>query len=636
MQEAGGSNPLVPTKKKRFYLKPLFFNTDGQRMIQIENITLMVAGKELLNGASCQIADGQKVGVIGDNGCGKSTLFKAILGLNEPFSGKIETPKNAIIAFAEQEIADISMPVLQFVLSKNKSLIYYREKLLTASEDELADIHEHLRLLESDSAESRVAAILHGLGFKQTDLNRPIHDFSGGWRMRLSLAGALFQNSDILLLDEPSNHLDWEATVWLENYLKKYRGTLLIISHDKSFLNNNCESILNFEHKKLVLYRGNYQTFQTSYALKSENLKRRIQKDEEKRAHLQSFVDRFRYKATKAKQSQSRIKMLEKMGEQLQFVPDKKDVFTFPATEGLPSPYLKIENASVGYNNVPVLSRLNMNLVENERIALLGRNGNGKSTLAKLSFGDLKPLSGTIFRSPKLKIGYFNQDQNEKLPEDKTPLEYLAAFVPDKQEAYIRTYLAGFGLDAEKAVTEISSLSGGEKVRLLLAEICLSKPQLLILDEPTNHLDLKGREALIKAINEYTGSVILITHDFYMLQCVADDLWIVSDGTCKKYDGSLEDYRNFLLADKADKKEEKLKTAPVCPKEKKMSKSTLQVKIKQTETALDEFYRQQHDIQEQLAQGGNIDYAELNKKLADVNQKISEQENLWDYYTSQM
>lgn len=605
-------------------------------MIQIENITLMVAGKELLEGASCQIADGQKVGIIGDNGCGKSTLFKAILGQNEPFLGKIETPKNAIIAFAEQEIADTSLPILQFVLSKNKQLTYYREKLLTAKESELADIHEHLRLLESDSAEGRVAAILHGLGFEQQDFIRPIHDFSGGWRMRLTLAGALFQNSDILLLDEPSNHLDWEATVWLESYLKKYRGTLLIISHDKSFLNNNCEAILNFEHKKLVLYRGNYQTFQATYASKTENLKRQIQKDEEKRAHLRAFVDRFRYKASKAKQAQSRIKMIEKMGEQLQFVPDKKDVFNFPETDNLPSPYLKLEDVAVGYNNVPVLSKVNMNLVENERIGLLGRNGNGKSTLAKLISGALKPLAGTVFKSPKLRVGYFNQDQNEALPADKTPLEYLTALMPDKAETKIRTYLAGFGLEAEKAITKIASLSGGEKVRLLLAEICLPKPQLLILDEPTNHLDLKGREALIDAINRYNGSVILITHDFYMLQCVADDLWIVRNGTCKKYDGDLEDYRNFLLNEKTDKNETKPKPEVRQVKEKKMSKSTLQVKIKQTEAALDELYWQQHDIEEQLASGGNIDYAELNKKLAEVNDNISEQEKLWDFYASQI
>lgn len=635
MQEAGGSNPLVPTIKRGFNLKPLFLINE-HNMIQIENITLMVAGKELLEGASCQIADGQKVGIIGDNGCGKSTLFKAILGQNEPFLGKIETPKNAIIAFAEQEIADTSLPILQFVLSKNKQLTYYREKLLTAEEGELADIHEHLRLLGSDSAEGRVAAILHGLGFKQEDFTRPIHDFSGGWRMRLTLAGALFQNSDILLLDEPSNHLDWEATVWLESYLKKYRGTLLIISHDKSFLNNNCEAILNFEHKKLVLYHGNYQTFQATYALKAENLKRQIQKDEEKRAHLQAFVDRFRYKATKAKQAQSRIKMIEKMGEQLQFAPDKKDVFNFPETDNLPSPYLKLEDVAVGYNNVPVLSKLNMNLVENERIGLLGRNGNGKSTLAKLISGALKPLAGTVFKSPKLRVGYFNQDQNEALPADKTPLEYLTGFMPDKSESYIRTYLAGFGLEAEKAITKIASLSGGEKVRLLLAEICLPKPQLLILDEPTNHLDLKGREALIDAINRYNGSVILITHDFYMLQCVADDLWIVRNGTCKKYDGDLEDYRNFLLNEKTDKNETKPKPEVRQVKEKKMSKSTLQVKIKQTEAALDELYWQQHDIEEQLASGGNIDYAELNKKLAEVNDNISEQEKLWDFYASQI
>ncbi len=605
-------------------------------MIKIEDITLMIAGKELLTGASCQISDGKKVGVIGDNGCGKSTLFKAILGQIQPFLGEIQIPKDAIIATVEQEIEDTSVPILQFVLNKDRALKYYREKLQTAADTELAEIHEHLRSLGSDSAESRVASILHGLGFEQEDFVRPIHDFSGGWRMRLTLAGALFQNSDILLLDEPSNHLDWEAVVWLENYLKKYRGTLLLISHDKEFLDNNCEEILNFENKKLVLYHGNYHTFQKTFLLKTENLKKQIQKDNEKRAHLQSYIDRFRYKASKAKQAQSRIKILEKMGQEPELLPERKDVFNFPKAEELAPPYIRLEDVSVGYTDVPVLTKLNMVIGENERIALLGRNGNGKSTLAKLLAGELKPMSGTLFKSSKLKVGFFNQHQNESLPTDETPVAFMSRFMPGQKESQVRAYLAQFGLEAEKATTMTGKLSGGEKVRLVLAKICFAKPHILLLDEPTNHLDLKGREALIDALNQYNGSVILITHDFHILQCVCDTLWIVRNKTCKKFDGDLEDYRKILLDEKpAEKLKHKEESA--APKEKKMSKSSLSFKIKKVEETLAKLYEEQKETEEKIAAGGaNTDYAALNRRLNEILKETEEQESLWDTYSEQM
>lgn len=605
-------------------------------MIKIDDITLMIAGKELLTGASCQISDGKKVGVIGDNGCGKSTLFKAILGQIPPFLGEIQIPKDAVIATVEQEIADTGVPILQFVLNKDRALKYYREKLQTATDAELVEIHEHLRRLGSDSAESRVAAILHGLGFAQEDFSRPIHDFSGGWRMRLTLAGALFQNSDILLLDEPSNHLDWEAVIWLENYLKKYRGTLLLISHDKEFLDNNCEEILNFENKKLVLYHGNYHTFQKNFALKNENLKKQIQKDNEKRAHLQSYIDRFRYKASKAKQAQSRIKMLEKMGQNPELLPESKDVFNFPKAEELAPPYIRLENVSVGYGDAPVLTKLNLMIADNERIALLGRNGNGKSTLAKLLAGELKPMSGTLFKSAKLKVGFFNQHQNESLPADETPVSFMSALMPEQTEAQIRSYLAQFGLEAEKAITMIDKLSGGEKVRLVLGKICLAKPHLLLLDEPTNHLDLKGREALIEALNQYNGSVILITHDFHILQCVCDTLWIVQNKTCKKFDGDLEDYRKILLDEKpAEKPKNKVELA--APKAKKISKSSLYFKMKKVEETLAKLDAEQKETEAKIAAGGaDTDYKSLNRRLNEILEETKEQESLWDTYAEQM
>ncbi len=611
-------------------------------MIRLDDITLTVAGKELISHASCQISDGQRVGIVGDNGCGKSTLFRALLGQLDPLTGKIELPKNAVIAFVEQEISDTSIPILQFVLQKDVQLSVWRQKLKTASDDELAEIHEHLNLLQSDSAEGRVAAILDGLGFKQSDFNRPVHDFSGGWRMRLTLAGALFQQSDILLLDEPTNHLDLEATVWLESYLKKYTGTLLLISHDKNFLDNNCSAILHFEQKKLVLYSGNYETFRQTFAVKSENLKKQIEKDAAKRAHLQSFIDRFRYKATKAKQAQSRLKMLEKMGEQVQLIPDQRDVFTFPAVEHLASPYVRVENVSVGYEDVPVLSRLCFSLGENERIALLGRNGNGKSTLAKLLAGELMPMGGDIFKSAKLRVGFFNQHQNEMLPVEETPVSFMSAFLPDKREAQVRSYLAQFGLEGDKAVTRIGLLSGGEKARLVLAKICLDKPHLMILDEPTNHLDMKGREALIAALNQYAGSVILITHDFHILECVCDTLWIVEKGSCHPFDGDLADYKRLLLASDADasklKPDEKGgKAKALAVKEKKLSKSTISARIRAVEQVLDQLNTTRGIVLDQLASGqAGLDWAALNRKLVQIDQEIGEQEAQWDFFANQL
>jgi len=609
-------------------------------MIQIDDISLMVAGKDLLTHTSCSISDGQKIGIVGDNGCGKSTLFRALLGQLDTTTGTLDLPKNAIIAWVEQEITDTSVPILQFVLAKDTRLNYWRERLKTARAEDLAEIHEALTTLQSDSAESRVAAILDGLGFTQADLTRPIHDFSGGWRMRLTLAGALFQNSDILLLDEPTNHLDLEAALWLEDYLKKYTGTLLLISHDQNILNSVCTGILHFERQKLALYMGNYHTFQKTYAVKNENLKRQAEKDQEKRAHLQAYIDRFRYKASKAKQAQSRIKMLAKMGEEIQILPDRHDVFTFPNPEPLAPPYLRLDDVSVGYTDTPVLSRLNLSLDANERIALLGRNGNGKSTLAKLLDGALPPMGGTIFRSSKLRIGFFNQHQNETLPPDETPLSYMTPLLPDKREAQVRAYLAQFGLENDKAVTEIRVLSGGEKARLVLAKICLNKPHLLILDEPTNHLDMKGRAALIDALNAYTGSVILITHDFHILECVCDTLWLVDQGTCRRFDGDLNDYRTFLLHPKTPAQptsKPKLPPKSVLPAPKKMSKSTLSARIRAVEKALDTLCRSRTDLQAQLASGAaNLDYESLSKQLKNLEQDIAAQEALWDTYTAQL
>ncbi len=516
-------------------------------MIDINNLTLQIGQRVLLDSASVHMADGHKVGIVGENGCGKSTLFRTLLNAVGHSDESVILPQNAKVAYVEQTITDISMTVMDYVLSKDTELMYLRNALYTADATELSDIHERLKLLDSDSAESRIAQILTGLGFTNDDLTRPVSDFSGGWRMRLSLAGALFQYSDILLLDEPTNHLDLEATIWLESHLKKYKGTLLLISHDKMLLNRLCDYILHFDALKLVLYHGNYDTFEHTRSITRQQQQAAALKIAEKRAHMQAYIDRFRYKASKAKQAQSRIKMLEKMQDVPVIAADRTDSFVFPKPERLAPPLITLDDVSTGYGDNIVLRKLSLSIGVNERIALLGKNGNGKSTFAKLLDTKLPALTGKINRLSGLKIGYFAQHQEEELPLDETPVDYFQSFMRDQTPTGVRSYLAQFGIDGDKALTKIRFLSGGEKARLIFAQIAREKPALLILDEPTNHLDMKGRDALLDALNTFEGSVILITHDFNLIELFADELWLIDNNRCNPFTGDLDDYRQFLL-----------------------------------------------------------------------------------------
>lgn len=602
-------------------------------MIKLENITVQIASKILLENASVQISDGQKVGILGANGCGKTTLFKVLKGEHDVNTGEVIIPTKQIKAFAEQEIkeSDLTKSILQYVLSKDKRLTELRQKEQTASPEDLLEIMEQLFLIEADSAEARTAEILAGLGFSQEDLSRPVKDFSGGWQMRLNLAGALFQSSDILFLDEPTNHLDLEAIVWLENYLQKYRGTLLLISHDRDFLNNVCQSILHFEGQKLVQYSGNYDNFARQYAAKIELVNKQMKKQADRKAHLQSYVDRFRYKASKAKQAQSRIKMLEKMEDITEVAQERESCFKFPEVKPLPSPLIKIENAAVGYGDKIVLKRLNLYLNQDDRIALLGKNGNGKSTLVKMISGHLPLKDGEMHKSNKLKIGYFNQNQTEELPLTLTPTEYLQSLLPDMLEKNIRAHLGAFGLEQEKSITKIAELSGGEKTRLLFARISIDTPELLIFDEPTNHLDIAGRTALAEAINSYHGAVILISHDFHLLEMVTDDLWLVDNHTCKPFDGSLEDYRHFLLTPKetfTEKKEPK--TIPVIqPKYNKPSRKD-RAALREIEQKITQLEQQKNEI---LAAFADITDGKkimaMQKELHALEQQLTAMEEKW-------
>lgn len=600
-------------------------------MIKLENITVQIASKVLLENASAQISDGQKIGILGANGCGKTTLFKVLKGEHDINTGELIISKKQLKAFAEQEIKeeDLNKPILEYVLSKDKRLTELRAQEKNAAPEDLPEIMEQLLQIDAYSAEARTAEILAGLGFSQEDLSRPVKNFSGGWQMRLNLAGALFQPSDILFLDEPTNHLDLETIVWLESYLQKYNGTLLLISHDRDFLNNVCSGILHFEGKKLVQYSGNYDNFARQYAEKIELVGKEIKKQAERKAHLQSYVDRFRYKASKARQAQSRLKMLEKMEDIDEVARERESRFTFPAIMPLPSPLIKLENAAVGYDNKPVLKKLNLYLNQDDRIALLGKNGNGKSTFVKMLSGHLPLMDGTITKSGKLKIGYFNQNQTEELPLEQTPTEYMLSLLPDKPEKIIRAHLGSFGLEQEKAVTKIAELSGGEKTRLLFARISIDTPELLIFDEPTNHLDMAGRTALADAINAYQGAVILISHDFHLLEMVADDLWLVDNHTCKLFDGSLEDYRRFLLTPtESEKPKEVIKPAPQ-PKAVKSSRKD-RVAIREIEQTLTKLEQQKENLLAQFAtvtDGQQI--ASLQKELHALEQQITETEEKW-------
>lgn len=463
-------------------------------MLDINEITLRFGGRLLFNAASAHISDGQKVGLTGRNGSGKTTLFRMISGDLSPDDGDIGMTKGHKIATVAQEIADTTVSLIDCVLQADTQRTALLAELETAESEndgvKIGEIHERLNMIGANSAEARAGAILYGLGFSAEQQTQPLSSFSGGWRMRVALAGALFVPSDILLLDEPTNHLDLEASLWLENFLEKYPGTLIIISHDRSLLNRLCTRILHIENLKIQSYGGNYDAFEQTRALQKENEQKQAAKTEETRKHLQSFVDRFRYKANKAKQAQSRIKMLEKLPPKAVFANEAALHFKFPTPRELPSPLIKIEDGSVGYGEKAVLSKMNLRIDADDRIALLGANGNGKSTFAKLLAGKLKLMNGTMQASGKLQIGYYAQHQTEELSPNLTAFQQMQLVMKEANETQIRAHLGAFGLTQQRADTRIEQLSGGEKARLLFAIMTRNAPHILLLDEPTNHWTL--------------------------------------------------------------------------------------------------------------------------------------------------
>lgn len=517
-------------------------------MLLINDLTYRVAGRMLLDQASVVIPDGHRVAIVGRNGTGKSTLLKLIAGELQPDGGDLRLNNNARMGWVRQEAPSDSRSLIETVLAADTERASLLEEAETATDPQrISEIHERLFDIEAHSAEGRAAKILSGLGFDADAQRRPCSDFSGGWRMRVALAAVLFTEPDLLLLDEPTNHLDLEATLWLEDYLKAYPRTMIIVSHDRELLNKVPTTIVHLDRLKLTSYSGNYDTFVKTRTMQLELLKAQAAKQETQRKHLQSFVDRFKAKASKARQAQSRVKAIERLGPRVTVLEDETTSFSFPSPDELAPPLINLDNVTVGYGDKPVLRGLGLRIDSDDRIALLGANGNGKSTLVKLLAGKLAPMSGEVKRSGKLRVGYFAQHQTDELNTDWTPIQQLATIMPQANQTQLRGYLGRFGLGQQKAETKIAALSGGEKAKLLLAMMTREAPHVLMLDEPTNHLDIDSREALVEALNEYEGAVIVISHDPHLIELTADRLVLVADGTAKPFDGDLEDYKKLLL-----------------------------------------------------------------------------------------
>ncbi|UFN47540.1 ATP-binding cassette domain-containing protein [Roseomonas sp. OT10] len=520
-------------------------------VLTIRDLTVRLAGRTLLDAASLQLDPGRKIGLVGRNGAGKSTLFRVLTGQLQPDGGEVRFAARARMAYLAQEAPGGDASLLETVLEADTE----RAALLAELEagivpEREAEVHERLRAIAADAAPARAATVLSGLGFDAAAQARPVGEYSGGWRMRVALARALFLEPDLLLLDEPTNHLDLEATIWLESWLKRFPGAAIIISHDRDLLDRCVDGIAHLERGTITSYPGGYGEF---LRIRNERRAQQVAQNAKvaaERAHMQAFVDRFRYKASKARQAQSRLKALEKLPPIEAVTEDRVTPFAFPEPAEVAPPILTMEHAATGYDGRPILRNLDLRLDQDDRVALLGSNGNGKSTLAKLIAGRLAPIEGEVRRTPRLKVGFFAQHQAEELDLDGTPLTHMQAALPKATETQCRAQLARFGLDVDRATTRIADCSGGEKARLLLALCTREAPQLLILDEPTNHLDMDAREALIRALADYGGAVLLITHDPRLVELVADRLWLVADGTVRSFDGDMDDYRGFL-ADRA-------------------------------------------------------------------------------------
>ena len=613
-----------------FYLRPNAHYAKYPAMIQISELTLRMAGRLLIEGASVTIPTGSKTGFVGRNGTGKTTLFRAITGDMDLEAGSVKIPKDMRIGQVAQEAPGTDESLINIVLSADKE----RALLLEQADEEqdgarLAEIFARLDDIDAHSAQSRATRILAGLGFDNEAQDRPAREFSGGWRMRVALAAVLFSRPDILMLDEPTNYLDLEGTLWLENYVNRYPGTVIIISHDRDLLNRAVNSIVHLEHKKLSFYRGTYDNFerQRAQALELEG-KARV-KQEAKRKHMMEFVDRFRYKASKAKQAQSRIKALEKMAPLSAMLNENVSPIRFPDPQKLASsPIIRLENTNAGYGkDAIILKGMDLRIDADDRIALLGSNGNGKSTFAKLLADRLEYVNGEVTKADKLKIAIFAQHQLDDLHENETPVEHVRPLMKGAPEAKVRARVAAMGLGAQRMETRARDLSGGEKARLLLGLIAFDGPHLLILDEPTNHLDIDSRQMLVEALNSYNGAVILISHDRHLVEASVERLWIVKHGRVLPYDGDMDSYRKEVL--KGNRKQK-----PSEPGAESVEEIALQSEAQPAQSPQPALNKQQmrrekaerrkalEPLKQKIRQAEK-EIAQLNAKLVDIEKQLS-------------
>lgn len=618
-------------------------------MLQLDDVTYRIGERVLLDGASVIIPDGHRVGFVGPNGTGKTTLLRLILHEIEPDGGSIRVNERAVVGSVSQQAPTGARTPLDEVLAADRE----RKNLLKEAEsamdpERISDIHTRLADIDAHTAPARAGRILAGLGFDEEAQNAPLDTFSGGWQMRVALAAALFAAPDLLLLDEPTNHLDLEATLWFERFLAAYRNTVIVVSHDRSLLSRSVDHILHLDDKRLKLYRGAYDTFERTYREQLVRQTKLRERQNAQRQRIERFVERFRYKATKAKQAQSRLKALEKMEPIAAIVERRSAPITFPNPEPAPPPLLVIENGAVGYEpGIPVLEDLNLRIDPGDRIALLGANGNGKSTLARTISRRLELQQGRRTGYRKLSVGYFAQHQLEELDGGETPITALGHLLPAANEQQIRTRLGAFGFGATTADTQITDLSGGEKARLLLAFAGHTAPQLLVLDEPTNHLDVDARESLVQAINEFEGAVLLITHDRHIVELCADYLWVVADGTVTPLDGTLEDYERRTLdalsrttgkgpsasppqGQSSEEKKEARRTRAAL----RAQKAPLRRTIAEAEAKLETLNGDKKKIEKRLSdtatyENGDHSPAELLKELAAVNEEIAAAEQRW-------
>jgi ATP-binding cassette, subfamily F, member 3 len=611
-------------------------------MLTLKGITLRLGGHLVLDRASAALPPKSRVGLVGRNGAGKSTLLKLIAGLYEADDGMIEAPSGMRVGYVAQEApGGAGTPFETVLATATERALLLAEAEHTEDSHRVGEIHERLNAIDAHGAPARAARILAGLGFNEDAQHRPLASFSGGWRMRVALAALLFSEPDLLLLDEPSNHLDLEAVLWLESFLKAYRSSLIVVSHERDLLNNVVDHILHLQQGEATLYPGNYDSFERQRSERQAQIESMRSQQEAKAKKLQAYVDRWRYKAHTARQAQSRLKALAAMKPIAAAAEDTSLVFDFPSPKELRPPLIVLDDAAVGYvAGAPVLSQLNLRIDPDDRIALVGRNGNGKTTLARLFAGQLRPMGGSLVASGKLRVGYFAQHQIEELIADETPLQHMERLLPGAKPGEVRGQLGRFGFSGDKANLKVRQLSGGERARLSLALITRDAPHILILDEPTNHLDVDTREALVQALTEFSGAVIVVSHDRHLLGLIADRLVLIDGGTASEFDGNLDDYRAMVLgsrrsdaedgrgsARRVSRKDERRMTAEAREQNKALGKA-----VKQAETEVKRLWQRRKEIDQMLsAPQSNLgtSVSELMKTRAEVERHLATAEHRW-------